>query len=272
MTAPSRRRARPRRGRRPRIWRKLLPAVAGGALALMARGAAAQTDEIQVYNGEINEPGQLSLTLHDNYTPIGRKEPAFPGGVVPQGALNGVPEWGYGVTEWLELGLYLPLYTVTREGKPELDGTKIRFLFVEPHVAERSFFYAVNFEFSYNARHWEPTRYSNEIRPIVGWRLGPVDLIANPILDNDWTGIGSLDFAPAGRVDYNFSRAWAAALEYYADYGALGDLPGFKGEQQTVFAVFDYSGEPLDIEGGIGHGFTGGSDGLVLKLILTRNF
>lgn len=161
---------------------------------------------------------------------------------------------------------------MTREGKPELDGTKIRFLFVEPHVAERSFFYAVNFEFSYNARHWEPTRYSNEIRPIVGWRLGPVDLIANPILDNDWTGIGSLDFAPAGRVDYNFSRAWAAALEYYADYGALGDLPGFKGEQQTVFAVFDYSGEPLDIEGGIGHGFTGGSDGLVLKLILTRNF
>ena len=241
-------------------------------VVLVAGPAMAQTDEIQVYNGEINDPGQLSLTLHNNYTPIGRKAPSFPGAIVPQGALNGVPEWGLGVKDWLELGLYLPLYSVTRDGRFLLNGAKVRFLFAEPHVAEHQFFYAINFEFSYNARHWEDTRYSSEIRPIVGVRFGPVDLIFNPIIDNNYTGIGSLDFAPAARIDYNFSEAWAIALEHYADYGQVRDFAGLKNEQQELFAVADYTGEPVDIEAGIGHGFTAASDGLILKLMLTKTF
>ncbi|HLI22662.1 MAG TPA: hypothetical protein VKV32_16175 [Stellaceae bacterium] len=241
-------------------------------MALTAHPAAAQTDEIQVYNGEINEPGQASVTLHNNYTPIGRKVAAFPRGVMPQGALNGVPEWALGVKDWLELGLYLPLYSVTRDGRFLINGAELRFFFAEPHVAQRQFFYAINFEFSYNARHWEDTRYSSEIRPIVGMRFGPVDLIFNPIIDNNYTGIGSLDFAPAARIDYNFSEAWAVALEHYADYGKVRDFAGLRNEQQELFAVADYTGEPLDAEAGIGHGFTAGSDGLILKLMLTKTF
>jgi hypothetical protein len=45
--------------------------------------AHAQTDEIQVYTGEINKPGHFSITLHDNYTPNGPTQPAFIGGVAP---------------------------------------------------------------------------------------------------------------------------------------------------------------------------------------------
>jgi hypothetical protein len=254
------------------VSRIMVAALIGTAFGLAAGGAAAQTDEIQVYNGEINEPGQLSLTLHNNYTPIGRNVAAFRGGIVPQGALNGVPEWGLGVADWLELGLYLPLYSVTRDGRFLINGGKIRFLFAEPHVAEHRFFYAINFEFSYNALHWEETRYSSEIRPIIGVRFGAVDVIFNPIIDNSYTGIGSLDFAPAARVDYNFSKAWAIALEHYADYGQARDFSGLKNEQQELFAVADYSGQPLDVEAGIGHGFTAASDGLILKLMLTRTF
>jgi hypothetical protein len=248
--------------------------VACAIAALMAGSgsAFAQTDEIQVYNGEINPPGQLSLTLHNNYTPIGRKQADIPGGIVPQGALNGVPEWGYGVTDWLELGLYLPLYSVTRTGRPMINGGKVRILFAEPHVADHTFFYAVNFEFSYNAHHWETAHFSMEMRPILGIRFGPVDFIVNPIIDNDFTGIGSLDFAPAARLDYNFSDRWAIALEHYADYGQFRNFSGLKQQQQTLFAVVDYSGEPFDVEAGIGHGFTAASDGLVLKLMLTKSF
>ncbi len=252
--------------------RKFSPILAAVFNVFIVGIAAAQTDEIQVYNGEINAPGQASLTLHDNYSPIGRKAPDFSGGIVPQGALNGVPEWALGATPWLELGLYLPLYSLTGGGRPLLNGGKVRFLFAEPHVADRQFFYAINFEFSLNARHWETTRFSSEIRPIVGVRFGPVDLIFNPIIDNSWTGLGSLDFAPAARLDYNFSPAWAVALEHYADYGQFRDLAGVKGEQQTLFAVVDYSGDPLDVEAGIGHGFTAASDALVLKLMLTKTF
>jgi len=240
---------------------------------LVAPGdASAQTDEIQVYNGEINAPGQFSLTLHNNYTPIGRKQAELPNGIVPQGALNGVPEYAVGVTEWMELGAYLPLYSITRNGRFLINGGKIRMLFAVTHAAEQSFFYAINFKFSYNARHWESTHASMEMRPIIGVRFGPVDLIVNPIIDNGFTGIGSLDFAPAIRLDYNFSEKWAVALEHYADYGPIRKFSGLKQQQQSIFAVVNYSGEPLDVEAGVGHGFTAASDALVVKLMLTKSF
>src|SRR6266481_8060401 len=79
--------------------------------------ADAQTDEIQVYTGEINKPREFSITLHANYTAIGPTRPAFIGGIVPNHSLNGVPEYALGITPWLELGAYLPLYTVTGEGR-----------------------------------------------------------------------------------------------------------------------------------------------------------
>jgi hypothetical protein len=232
----------------------------------------AQTDEIQVYDAEINAPGQFSLQLHNNYTPIGRKEPAFPGGIVPDHALNGVPEWACGVTDWLELGAYLPLYTLTREGHLELDGAKARALFVVPHAKARRLFYGINFEVSFNARHWEETRVSGEIRPIIGVRWGPVDLILNPIFDTGFKGFDRLDFAPAERVAYNFSDRWATALEHYADYGPVRQLVPVDRQQQVLFAVLDYADASNSVEVGIGHGFTASSDALILKLMVTRAF
>ncbi len=244
--------------------RPLPLALAATLLWLLAATAAyAQTDEIQVYNGDINAPGEFSVTLHNNYTPIGRKEPAFPGAIVPDHAWNGVPEYAYGVKDWLELGMYLPLYSVTRDGRFLIDGGKLRVLFAVPHAGERSFFYAVNFELGYNARHWEPTHWSSEIRPIIGGRIGPVDLIFNPIVDVPFTGIGALDFAPAERLAYNFSKTWAMALEHYADYGVFRHLEPADRQEQMLFAVADYSGAPVDVELGIGHGFTAASDKLV---------
>jgi hypothetical protein len=89
--------------------------LAGAGIAVLFTGAAAyaQTDEIKVYDAEINNPGQFSLELHNNYTPIGRKSADFLGGIVPNHTLNGVPEWAYGVNDWLELGAYAPVYSWT---------------------------------------------------------------------------------------------------------------------------------------------------------------
>lgn len=243
-------------------------------VVMMADRACAQTDEIQVYNAEINEPGQFGLELHNNYTPLGRRNPEFPHGLQPQGTLNGVPEWSYGVTDWFEAGLYLPLYSYeTSTDQFMLNGFKIRGLFVEPHADEHQFFYGINFEFSRNASHWDPRRYTSEIRPIIGQRFGPVDVIVNPILDNSYYGgVGGLDFAPAERVDYNVSKAWAVALEHYSDYGQLRHFVSGQNQVQELFAVVDYSGQPMDVEAGIGHGFTAASDDLVLKLILGKTF
>jgi hypothetical protein len=257
---------------RRRLAGGLLNLAAGGVTLLPATAADAQTDEIQVYDAEINNPGVFSLQLHNNYTPIGRERPDFIGGIAPDHTLNGVPEWALGITDWLEFGAYVPVYSWTGDGRFLIDGAKLRAEFVVPHAAERSFFYGMNFELGFNAQYWEPTRTSGEIRPIIGGRLGPVDLIVNPILDTSFRGLGSLDFAPASRVAYNFSETWAAALEHYADYGRLNNLEPLGRQQQLLFAVVDYKSAPLSVEFGIGHGFTAASDPLVLKLILSHDF
>ncbi len=235
--------------------------------------AQAQTDEIQVYDAAIADQGQVEVEFHNNYTPIGRTTADYPGGIVPNHALNGVPEFSYGVTPWFEAGLYLPVYTITNDGRAELDSGKIRALFVSPFAANRTFFYAMNFELSYNAYHWEPTRFSGEIRPIIGWHLKAWDLIVNPIVDTDFKRLGQLDFAPCERIAYNFSPIWAAAVEHYVDFGHIDDFAPLRKQAQTLFAVADYRQEDsYYVEAGIGHGFTQGSDALVLKLMIGLDF
>lgn len=236
-----------------------------------AATARAQTDEIQVYDAAISAPGQLNLTWHNNYTPSGRTAPEFPGGIAPNHTLNGVPEWACGVTDWFEAGLYLPVYTRTGDGALLFDGAKLRALIVAPDARDRRFFYGVNFELSYNTARWEPSRYSGEIRAIVGWHLGRWDLIVNPILDTDFNGLARLDFAPAVRAAYNVNRKLALALEEYAALGPLNQLRSGSDQQHTLFAVLDYGGSSNGIELGIGRGLTHASDSTVLKLMLMHD-
>lgn len=244
------------------------------ALAAWPRAAAAQADEIQVYDGGLSPKGTFNLTLHNNYTPSGFTTPAFPGGIATNHSWNGVPEWALGVTDWFEAGLYLPLYSIgTRSDGtgPVLDGFKLRFLFAVPRADDRTFFYGANFEFSYNARHWDTRRITSEIRPIIGWHLRPVDVILNPILDYSYDGLKNLVFAPATRVAYNISSAWAVAVEEYADFGPLHQ-PYPSGQQaHQLYAVLDHETRIVDIEAGVGFGLNNATDKLTLKLILSRN-
>ena len=243
-----------------------------GGLFLHPLRAQAQTDEIQVYDANIAEPGIFNLTWHNNFIADGLSTPAFPGGLTPDKSFNGVTEWAYGVTNWFEAGLYLPLYSISQGRGASINGGKLRMLFVRPHAAERTFFYGVNFEFSYNALHWEPTHFTSEIRPIIGWHLHPVDIIVNPILDNSFRGgFKSLDFAPAVRLAYRQGSKWAVAAEEYADYGPLRKFLSAGKQSQQLYGVFDWYGKALNVEAGVGFGLTSASDKVTLKLILSRD-
>jgi hypothetical protein len=259
----------PTKGRSSRRGRT---AVAIAALMLWASSAAAQTDEIQVYTGGIADPGELALTFHNNYVVSGLTEPSFPGGIVPHHSWNGVPELALGVTRWLELGLYLPVYSITPAGGFQLDGAKLRALFVTPRAEERRAYVGVNFELSWNAPHWNPSHVTGEARFIVGGRIGDVELSLNPILDTAFDGAGTFELAPAARLAYHVSRRWAVALEEYA---ALGPLPGLdppSKQGHTLFAVLDWEAGWADLELGLGFGLTDVADDLVVKLIVSPEF
>jgi hypothetical protein len=247
------------------------------ALLLILIGAPyaafAQTDEIQVYDAEIAEKGVFNLMIHTNFTPIGRKTPDFLGAIVANHSVNGTSEWAYGVTDWFEQGLYLPVYSFSSENHgANLNGFKIRELFVRPHAADHKLFYGVNFEFSVNSLYWEPRRITSEIRPIIGTHLGRWDLIYNPILDTDYTGgLGNLQFNPGFRVAYNLNKDWAVAAEEYAGFGSLNDFLPVHEQFHEVWAVFDYKINGVDIEAGVGVGVTAGSDRITLKLMVSRD-
>ncbi len=245
------------------------------AFALFAAPAVtfAQTDEIQVYDASIEDPGKFNLMIHSNFTPIGRTLPVFPDGIVPNHSFNGTAEWAYGVTDWFEQGLYMPVYTIYSPGRGgTINGFKIRELFVRPHAKDHTFFYGVNFEFSVNYLYWEPRHITSEVRPIIGWHLHPVDIIFNPIVDTDYTGgFGNLEFVPAERVAYNFNDKWAAAVEEYSDDGPLHTFLPLNNQFHEVWAVLDQNNKYLNVETGIGFGVTRGADKITLKLMLSRD-
>ena len=199
--------------------------------------------------------------------------PTSPGGIIPNDSVNGAAEWAYGVADWFEQGLYLPVYTIYSQGRGgSLNGFKLRELFVRPHAHERTFFYGLNFEFSVNYKYWESRRITSEIRPIVGVHLHRVDLIYNPIVDTDYTGgFGNLEFVPAGRVAYNLNDKWAVALEEYADFGPLRKFYAANNQFHEVWAVVNHNSKIVDVETGVGVGVTSGADKLTFKLMLSRD-
>ena len=251
--------------------RSVVPVILVLAVGASGGVAAAQTDEIQVYDASHAAPGVFTLTWHNNFTPAGVDTPAFPDAVVADKSFNGVSEWAYGVTSWFEQGLYLPLYSVDKTHGMTWDGFKIRELFTVPDAAERRFVYGVNFEFSVNSKHWDASRVTSEVRPIIGWHLRPWDVIINPILDTAYDGLKNLDFAPETRVAYNLSTTWAIAAEEYADYGPLRRFYTPRRQTHQLYAVADRGGSVVDLEFGVGFGLTDASDRLTLKLLVSRD-
>ena len=228
-------------------------------------------DEIQVYNAEIADVGQWTLEEHLNYVATGQTQPEVPGGFYSNHALQGTPEFAYGITDWWEGGFYIP-FAAADSGQFLSDGAKIRSLFVVPDAAKRNFFYGVNFELGYEMPRFSPKPWGLEIRPIIGVRNTDWEFIINPIVDLSFGAGGEADFAPAVRLARNLGEDRYIGIEYYADYGKIGDFLPTGQQSQQLFAVTDFKVSTIDVELGAGYGFTPGSDRFVLKAILGYAF
>src|SRR5436309_12299332 len=79
----------------PKMPTRRVAAIVLAVLAFPAV-AAAQADEIQVYDGGLAAKGTVNLTWHNNFIAKGLTSPAFPGAVAPNRSVNGVTEWALG--------------------------------------------------------------------------------------------------------------------------------------------------------------------------------
>ncbi len=250
--------------------RRRLYLLASAALWIVLAQPAKAVDEIQVYNAGIAAPGQFTIQQHLNYIPLGVKDPPFPGGLVSHNSINGTPEFAYGVTDWWEVGLYLPF--AIQDQQFLSDSFKLRTLFVSPNAAERSFFYGVNFEFSNTTPKFSQTRFGMEIRPIIGVRNADYEFIVNPIVDIGFGRYGQADFTPAARLARKLGPDLFVGLEYYADFGEIGNFLKPADQQHTLFAVTDFKLGVFGVNFGVGYGLTPASDRFVVKTIVGYAF
>jgi hypothetical protein len=230
--------------------------------------------EIQVYPYETVAPGSTMVELHSNFTAQGRK--TVVDGVAPtHHAMHETLEITQGFTDWFETGFYL-FTSIQPNGGWEWVGDHIRPRVRVPESWRWPVGVSLSTELGYVRPQFSADTWTWEIRPIVDKKLGPWYLACNPALERSWHGPGvnaGVEFAPAAKVSYDFSRHIAGGLEYY---GATGPITGFDPvheQEHQIFPTIDLDVSPLwEINFGVGIGMTGSTDHLIIKAILGRRF
>lgn len=270
--------ARPRpadRLRRPRV-RALSAALLAGSLALSPARSFGITDEIQVYTDDINKPGEFGLELHINTTPKGRVTPDYPGDVPPRHGIRFTPEFSYGLTRDFEAGLYIPA-TRDADGNLFVGGVKLRLKWLPVRGDEDAggWYFGENFEISSLNRSFSESRYSAELRTIIGYRAKDWLLGFNPILDFDLSpGFrnGGPDLVLAWKAAHSVAPGISLGAEYYSSVGKLSHPLPHDFQDHTLYLVMDYDRKPWIFNLGIGRGLTTAADRWTIKAIFEVPF
>src|SRR5450759_228030 len=105
--------------------RVVFKSAAGLGLALMSAACMAAPEEIQVYLDDVTQPGRFGTDLHNNFVISGSSTADYGGAIAPRHVYRFTPEFYYGVSDTLELGLYL--LTTTSPGLiTRYEGEKLR--------------------------------------------------------------------------------------------------------------------------------------------------
>lgn len=269
----------PRSARSPRLT---TAAALGALLAAPATARAVDKFEIQVYEPDVNRPGQLGLEVHTNYTPAGRKLPDYAGEIPPNHVGRLTLEPALGVTEWLELGAYVQTMVAPAEGV-RWAGAKLRAKFVVPPRLTGDFFFGINLELGRVPKSVEEEGWANEFRPIVGYDDGWLFADLNPIFGYALTGPERFepDFEPAGKLGVNTQQGFRLGVEYYAGLGPFSGFAPVRAQEHLGFVTLDLappahtevSGDTWELNTGVGHGFTEGTpQEWIVKAIVGRAF
>lgn len=252
------------------IGKRGLISIALVAGSLLPAAAAAAPEEIQVYMDEMNKPGALGLDVHINAVSDGRTAPDYPGEQASVGRWRFTPEFSYGLTPNLELGAYLPLTTLDRDGNFAADGVKGRIKFLAPRPADQDWFWGLNFELGKVAKKLDANPWNAELKGILGVHKGPWTVATN--LNIDWEVSGPdhtpVSYQLATKVGYAVAKDLSLGVESYNDLGTARRFGRFSKQDQQLFLVADKSFGRWDLNLGVGRGFGQPEDHWTFKLIV----
>lgn len=243
--------------------------------------------EIQVYEADLNEPGQPGLETHLNYTVRGTRAPEYPGQVPPDHVGRITLEPAVGVTEWLELGAYLQ-FLAAPGGDRRFGGWKARAKLVVPERLRGRLMLGLNLEIGNVPRAVEQDRWANEFRPILGWKGDRWLVSVNPIFGYALSGADRFrpDLEPCGKVAFDTHLGFSVGAEYYASLGFANALLPAREQEHLLLAVVDYvprapepaAGSPMhagewELNLGVGGALTDApGPHLLVKAIVGRSF
>jgi len=254
---------------RPRI---LLPIALTVFAAALAR--AQGNYEVQVYGAETVAPGHTMVELHSNFTFEGSKTAVD--GVRPDNhALHETLEITQGITSWFETGFYV--FTSYRAGEGyQWVGDHIRPRVRVPEEWHWPVGVSLSMEVGYQRRSYSTDTWTWEIRPIIDKQINRWYLSFNPTLDRSFHGFEvskGVTFSPNVKVSYDVTKKVTLGVEYY---GAVGSITGFdplRDQQQAIMPALDLNLSPnWEFNLATGVGLTGGTDHLLVKMILGRRF
>ena len=245
----------------------LLAMTAGLALA---GPALAADEEIQVYMDEMDRPGQFGLDLHNNDVLSGDAGVDYAGEMSSLHRYRLTPEWSYGLSRTVELGLYLPLTTLDSHGHFAADGVKGRIKFIAPHPQGQTWFWGLNLEIGRVSHALDENPWNGELKGIVGGRFGRWTVASNLNLDFKVAGAApapaSLDFDT--KVSYAVAKDFAVGVESYNGLGTFHRFGGFGSSDQALYGVVDAGLGKWDLNLGLGHAYGSSRDGWTLKAII----
>ena len=230
--------------------------------------------EIQVYGVDTVETRATMVELHSNFTFQGSKQTVD--GVRPTNhALHETIEITHGWNSWFETGLYIFTSATPHDGWQWV-GDHIRPRVRAPEKWHWPVGVSLSAEFGYQRVAYSADTWTLELRPIIDKQIGRWYLSFNPAIDRSFHGVSEhrgFSFSPNFKAGYDFTKKINAGLEYY---GALGPITGFdavRDQQQQIVPTIDLNLSPKwEFNFGVGVGVTGGTDHLLVKMILGRRF
>lgn len=178
---------------------------------------------------------------------------------------------GYALSPDLELGLYLPLAEITRDGQFEIGGAKARIKWVAPRAEGQDSFWGLNFEIGRVRHALDQNPWNAELKGIAGVRKGPWTLAAN--LNVDWVVSGpaagsSPDLQLALKGAYSLDKQTAIGLETYNGLGTTRAFGRLSRNDNQTFVVLDRGFGRWDLNFGLGYGYGAPEDRWIVKAVI----
>lgn len=251
----------------------VLAATLLGGLMVSPVSQAALQDEVQVYDDSINDVGEFGVELHINTTPSGSGTPNYPGEVVSLHGLRLTPEFSWGLTRTVELGLYVPT-VMDAQNNYQFAGLKgrVKWLPLQPDATLGGWFAGLNFELAHVKPEYDQARYSTETKMIGGYRgmhsLVSVNFNVGTEIEGPNAGQRpELSLSVKATRELRNHPSLSPGVELYTDLGRVGQLLADRDQERRLFLTLDLERKPWEFSFGIGRGLTPAADAWTLKMI-----